>query len=138
MLEKILCVDDDAITLMLSKKVIAKMNFAQEITTTKNGEEAIRYFDNLAEELKDNPTLSYPKLVFLDLNMPVMNGWDFLEDYIKKGHNNAFPLTKVIILSSTINPDDVSNSKKYPFVIDFLTKPISTEMLENIKPLFSE
>ena len=76
MLDLILCVDDDPITLMLCKMVIAKSSFASEIITAQNGEEALNYFDdlklnNLGAEIK-----KYPSLVFLDLNMPVMDGWE--------------------------------------------------------------
>ena len=79
MLDKILCVDDDPITLMLCKKVVERVEFAKEIITAKNGQEAIQYFDNLAQELKNNIPVVYPKLVLLDLNMPIMDGWQFLD-----------------------------------------------------------
>ena len=57
MLDKILCVDDDPITLMLCKKVVERVEFAKEIITAKNGEEAIQYFDNLFEERKNNDSI---------------------------------------------------------------------------------
>lgn len=128
MLDKILCVDDDPITLMLCKMVITKALFSKEITTAKNGEEAIKYFDTL-KTLDPN---SKPQLIFLDLNMPVMDGWEFLDSF-KTAAYSEFHDTKVIILSSTIDPEDLKKSKKYPMVIDFLSKPISKEMLEFLK-----
>jgi len=134
MLDKIFCVDDDPITLMLCKKVIERVEFAKEIITAQNGEEAIQYFHDLAENAKDN--VPYPKLTFLDLNMPVMNGWEFLEVYLQKGYQNLFPDAKFIVLSSTIDPDDVNQAKKYPIVVDFLSKPITKEMLEDLKSRF--
>jgi CheY-like chemotaxis protein len=132
-LEKILCVDDDAITLMLCKKVIERISFAQEVVTAKNGEEAIVYFDELAQQHQSQGTASYPKLTFLDLNMPVMNGWEFLDSYLKKGYCEVFPDAEFIVLSSTIDPQDVEKTKVYPMVIDFLSKPITKEMLEELK-----
>lgn len=134
MLEKILCVDDDTITLMLCKKVIERVSFAHEVLTAKNGEEAIVYFDELAEQFRKNLSNSYPKLIFLDLNMPVMNGWEFLDSYLKKGYCEVFPEAEFIVLSSTIDPQDVEKTKGYPMVIDFLSKPITKEMLEELKP----
>ncbi len=128
MLEKILCIDDDPITLMLCKMVITKASFSNEITTAKNGEEAIKYFDSL----KTTDTNNKPQLIFLDLNMPVMDGWEFLDSFKTESYSQ-FHDTKVIILSSTINPEDLEKSKKYPMVIDFLSKPISKEMLEYLK-----
>lgn len=136
MLEKILCVDDDIITLMLCKKVIERVSFAHEVLTAKNGEEAIVYFDELAQLIQENASTSYPKLIFLDLNMPIMNGWEFLDCYLKKGYCEVFPEAEFIVLSSTIDPQDVEKTKGYPMVIDFLSKPITKEMLEELKPKF--
>ena len=133
MLEKILFIDDDPITLMLCKMVISKSLFSKEIVTAKNGEEALKYFNTL-KLAKTDAQLTKPQLIFLDLNMPVMGGWEFLDSFSTvdySGYNN----TKVIILSSTIDPEDLEKSKKYPMVIDFLSKPISKEMLEYIKEI---
>jgi CheY-like chemotaxis protein len=131
MLDKILCVDDDAITLMLCKKVIERVGFAKEIITAQNGEEAFAYFQALAKQPEFNP--DYPKLILLDLNMPIMNGWEFLDTYQESGYQNIFKEAKFIVLSSTIDPQDVDKAKKYSAVLDFLSKPITKEMLEELK-----
>ncbi|MBF6639932.1 response regulator [Flavobacterium sp. J49] len=136
MLNKILCVDDDAITLMLCKKVIERVAFAHEVLTAKNGEEAIFYFNELAPLFKENQTMPYPKLTFLDLNMPIMNGWEFLDNYLQNGYHELFTEAQFIVLSSTIDPQDVEKTKSYPMVIDFLSKPITKEMLEILKQKF--
>lgn len=136
MIDKIFCIDDDVITLMLCKKVIERVSFAQEVLTAKNGEEAISYFMELAPKYKLDENLQYPKLIFLDLNMPIMNGWEFLDNYLLNDYHNLFKEAKFIILSSTIDPQDVSKSKEYPMVIDFLSKPITKEMLEELKLIF--
>lgn len=128
MLNKILCVDDDPITLMLYKMVIAKASFTEEIITAKNGQEALDYYDNL----KANNDSAFPELIFLDLNMPVMGGWEFLDNFTKSNYDQ-FNKTKVIVLSSTIDPNDIEKVKKYPIVIDFMSKPVTKEMLEKLK-----
>ena len=128
MLDTILCIDDDAITLMLCKMVIAKASFSSDIATAKNGEEALKYFDTI----KITNSINKPQLIFLDLNMPVMGGWEFLDSFSTSVYSD-YNETKVIILSSTIDPEDLKKSKKYPMVIDFLSKPISKEMLEYLK-----
>jgi CheY-like chemotaxis protein len=117
---------------MLCKKVVERVGFAKEIITAKHGLEAIEYFDNLFEESKLNDSIVYPKLVLLDLNMPVLDGWGFLETYILKEYDNLFSSTKFIVLSSSVDPYDINRSKSYP-VIGFLSKPITKEMLENLK-----
>ena len=127
MLNKILCIDDDAITLMLCKKVISKTGFSKETETAHNGEEALKYFDAIKKTGINNHTL--PQLIFLDLNMPVMGGWEFLDSFCNTEYIE-FNQTPIIVLSSTIDPEDLERTKKYPMVIDFLSKPISTSMLE--------
>ena len=138
MLDLILCVDDDPITLMLCKMVIKKSEFAKEIITAQNGEDALNYFDelklnNLGAEIKN-----YPTLIFLDLNMPVMGGWEFLDNFSRETYTSCFSKTKVIVLSSTIDPQDIEKAKTYPMVLDFMSKPITTEMLEDLKSIFGK
>lgn len=133
MLDQILCVDDDPITLMLCKKVIIKASFSNEIITSQNGEEALLYFNKIKHDNNpDSETKKHPQLIFLDLNMPVMGGWEFL-DAFNTPEYSEFNSIKVIVLSSTIDPVDLEKAKTYPMVIDFLSKPISTSMLEYLK-----
>ena len=132
MLDQILCIDDDPITLMLCKKVIIKCAFSNEIITAQNGEEALSYFNNIKTANNQNKVIQHPQLVFLDLNMPVMGGWEFL-DYFSRSEFSEFHNVKVVVLSSTIDPEDLQNAKKYPMVIDFLSKPITQSMLEYLK-----
>ncbi|WP_298115079.1 response regulator [Flavobacterium sp.] len=131
MLSKILCVDDDPITLMLCKKVISKAEFSNEIDTAPNGEKALLYLENIIEEKNDDT--QFPELIFLDLNMPVMNGWEFLDIFSTDKYSKVFKNTKVIVLSSTIDPKDIEKSKSYPMVINFLSKPITLEILKSIE-----
>ena len=64
--------------------------------------------------------------------MPVMGGWEFL-DCFNSEEFSEFNSIKVVVLSSTIDPEDFEKSKQYPMVIDFLSKPISQSMLEHLK-----
>jgi CheY-like chemotaxis protein len=132
MLDLIMCIDDDPITLMLLKKVINKALFSKEIITAQNGEEALEFFKSLKNAPTKNTITNQPQLIFLDLNMPVMGGWEFLDHFNTPEYLN-FNNTKVIILSSTIDPEDINKSKTYPIVIDFLPKPITTSMLDYLK-----
>ncbi|EJL67025.1 response regulator [Flavobacterium sp. CF136] len=130
MMEQILCIDDDPITLMLSRKVIEKSSFSDEIITAQNGEEALLYFNTL--KYSKAKIVKKPQLIFLDLNMPVMGGWEFL-DYFTSPAYDEFNSVNVIVLSSTINPEDLLKAKKYPIIKDFLSKPITKAMLEYLK-----
>jgi CheY-like chemotaxis protein len=133
MFDKILCVDDDPITLMLYKKVLTIANFSKEIDSANNGKQALTYFDNLKSEIVSNSNTVFPKIVFLDLNMPILSGWEFLDIFTQNGYSSVFPDTKVIVMSSTIDPKDIEKSKSYPMVIEFLSKPITKEMLRTLQ-----
>ena len=81
-------------------------------------------------------TSSIPELIFLDLNMPVMGGWKFLELFTSE-HYSEFNNVKVIILSSTIDPQDLAKAKAFNMVADFLPKPITVGVLDYLKEKFN-
>ncbi len=110
MLETILCVDDDPITLMLCKMVIKKASFSNEIATAKNGEEALNYFNTLKNTNPNGEQKKQPQLIFLDLNMPIMGGWEFLDSFSTSDYSD-YNHIKTIILSSSIDPEDLQKSK---------------------------
>ncbi|MNL49817.1 hypothetical protein D3C87_1727780 [compost metagenome] len=65
--------------------------------------------------------------------MPVMGGWEFLDHFTSEDYNEFNTAASVIVLSSTIDPEDLAKAKKYPIIIDFLSKPITQPMLEYLK-----
>jgi len=131
MIRTVFCIDDDLITLALCEMVIKKSFFAEEVLSAKNGKEGLNYFSSLFT--KGNTAIAEvpPQLIFLDLNMPVMNGWDFLEEYLMK-YADRLPDTKVVIVSSTVNPEDFSKANRYDIVIDFINKPLTIEGMEEL------
>lgn len=131
MINQVFCIDDDQITLILCDMVIKKAGFAQNVITAKNGREGLAWFSNYFSKANKAERQEPPRLIFLDLNMPVMNGWDFLEDYLMK-YADRIPDTKVVIISSTVNPEDFSRANRYEIVIDFINKPLTTEGLEDL------
>jgi CheY-like chemotaxis protein len=131
MLETIMCIDDDPITQMLIKKVVQKVAFSKEIITAQNGEEALGILNQLKSGNNKATNIS-PQIIFLDLNMPVMGGWEFL-DFFNTLNYSEFNTIKVVILTSTIDPEDIEKSKTYPNVITFQSKPITVEMLDHIR-----
>lgn len=133
MLNKVLFIDDDNVALMLNGKLVEKANFAKETLTALNGKLALDYYSDLLESQGDT---DYPQLVFLDLNMPIMDGWDFLKEFSNTFYPH-FSGTKIIVLSSSINPEDLQKSKTFPMVIDFIPKPVSIEILNRLKNEFA-
>jgi len=129
-MELIMCIDDDPITLMLFKKVVQKASFSEEIITASNGQDAITQINTINNDISNQK--KKPQLIFLDLNMPVMGGWEFI-DLFNSSYSLNLNNTKIIILTSTIDPEDIKKSKSYPNVIEFLPKPITIEMLNHLK-----
>lgn len=123
---KLCVIDDDMIYTMTVKKLIEHYGLCEEPITFKNGQEAIDYL----KENTDNDS-NVPDIIFLDLNMPVLDGWGFLDEY--KDILKALKKTvKVYISSSSVNELDISKAKSYPYVSDYLVKPPTLPMLQQI------
>ncbi|MBX2930360.1 MAG: response regulator [Chitinophagaceae bacterium] len=132
MLQSIFIVDDDPITVEICEFVIRKTKFGNKITHFANGQKCIHFFSTYFEKKNHDENIQIPELIFLDLNMPVMDGWQFLEDYTNK-YSNRLPNTKIAILTSSINPQDFMKAQEYNVVIEFIHKPLIAELVEEMK-----
>ena len=117
----IFLVDDDKLFIFLTKKTINATKLVSEIKEFNDGEQAIDYL----KQISDTSHL-LPDVIFLDLSMPIMDGWGFLEEYIKLEPKVGKKI-KVYILSSSISPHDVERSRHISAVSDFLVKPLMKE-----------
>ena len=131
MISNILMIEDDSITQMLNKMVMKNTQFCESVEVVSNGDMAIEYLENFILNGTENYNKK-PDLILLDLNMPLMDGWDFLDIY-KKKYALLFPNTKILILSSTANPMDKERAKNDPLIIGFETKPLSFNLVEGLK-----
>ncbi len=129
MFNKVLLIDDDEITLMLCEFVLEDQQIAKEIIKFNNGYEGKAFFEQLKEQALLGNNSATPALIFLDLNMPIMNGWDLLDDLLDL-NPNLCELTKVILLSSTVDPQDLARAETYEIVFDFLNKPLDEASIE--------
>lgn len=127
-LKNILLIEDNMILNFLHKSLIEKMNIAEEIHFELNGQEALSY---LNIELKRTFTSCFPDIIFLDLNMPVMGGWEFLDEYKKLCLEKGIA-TPLYILTSSPNPDDEERASNIKEVSGFFQKPLTEEMLSTI------
>lgn len=130
MIKKLLLVEDDPITQMLERIILSNAGFCSETVSLDNGQIAIDWLEQAVHNIDEKTET--PELVFLDLNMPMMDGWEFLKLFEEK-YAEKFTNTKVIILSSTVNPLDWEKSKEHELVIGFEKKPLSMEALERLK-----
>ena len=128
---RICIIDDDAICVFGIKRALASINFTPEISVFENGLDALENFKKL---LLEDAVL--PSILFLDLNMPIMDGWEFLEDFVKLPNHN---LDKVIIyiISSSVDPKDLRRVKDFDVVDNYILKPIAPKDLESVLQNFS-
>ena len=121
-------IDDDLKFSFITKTLLSKISFAREIVDYSDASVAL-------DELKKNTqngSGKLPDIIFLDLNMPGMDGWDFLEEYksLPASFRNE---CKLYVLSSSIDPVDKTKSLSYNFVTDFITKPLAREKVNSIQ-----
>ncbi|MFC0779210.1 response regulator [Flavobacterium sp. HJSW_4] len=125
--KKILFIDDNPTDRFIAKKMIEKCSFAQEVILSESAYQALEYLSSL----EDEPN-SLPEFIFLDINMPGMDGYGFLEEYSK------FPETVkaksiIFMLTTSLHPDDLKRAQDNPLVVRFINKPISRDKLEIIQ-----
>jgi len=128
-IHKVYLIDDDEINNFICTNILKKIDFSDEVVAFESGSEALEALNRAVESGEDS---EIPDVIFLDINMPIMNGWDFLEEYkpLKQRINKGIAL---FMLSSSIYQADVEKSKQYDEVVDFVTKPLNADILNEIK-----
>lgn len=120
-INKTCIIDDDEIYIFGTKRLIENNKFSKDITVYKNGLEALNH---LQKEIID-----LPNVILLDLNMPIMDGWQFLDAFSKL---NISKEVAIFIVSSSVNQSDLIKAKSYSIVKDYLVKPLKVSSFEKI------
>ncbi len=115
-------IDDDSIYTFTIKKLIEKNNLADKIDVFKNGRDALDALNDKA--LSDR---GYPDIILLDINMPVIDGWQFMEEFVNFSDKSSIVLYMV---SSSIDARDVIKSKSFKEIKDFIVKPVTLQSLK--------
>lgn len=131
-LDCICIVDDDEIYTFLLKKTLKKMDICNDISIYINGQEAIESINQLIDS---NQTL--PDIILLDINMPLLDGWEFLGEY-EKIKDKLKKQIDIYIASSSISTGDINKAKGHNEVVDFLVKPINVDTLLKISTRITE
>ena len=116
-------IDDDTIYQIIVSKIIQKSEMFSTISSFKNGKEAL---DAVINSLNDNEIL--PDIILLDINMPVMDGWEFMEE-MKLLKPSITKQIIVYVVSSSIAVEDKNKSKTYPDILGYLSKPVNINNL---------
>lgn len=116
-------IDDDPISILVCETLLKKTKFAEKVISFQNGVEGLKF---LKRRFEDGGGL--PDIIFLDVLMPMMSGWEFLEAYEQV---ESLPEKKphVMMLSAAFDPADRRKAESSPLVTDFISKPITTEIL---------
>lgn len=121
-------IDDDDMYVNLITRIIDAKKLSKNLLIFDNGKKALDYFVSALKTLEKR---EIPQVILLDLNMPVMDGWQFLTELGKHKFENLNDTT-IYIVSSSINPADIERSKAIEKVTDFLIKPVNFEQLEKV------
>ncbi|WP_339839539.1 response regulator [uncultured Maribacter sp.] len=123
-LNSILLIDDDPATNFVHRFAIKKTKLTENVTVVANGKEALEY-------LQSNDSIPKPNIIFLDINMPIMNGWQFLEEYERLNANTQGDIV-LIMLTTSLNPDDLHKANTFSTINGYRNKPLTTKMIEEI------
>ena len=118
----ILLIDDDEPTNFLNKLTLEQAGCARQIHIAQSGQEALDYLQ---------VTALRPDLIFLDINMPAMDGWEFLERYRSLPPARKADIV-LIMLTTSLNPDDEQRTREYPEIAGFENKPLSEQRLKEL------
>jgi len=124
-------IDDSEIDNFINLKMIESCHFAENVHVYSSGKSALEYLKNM-ERSKGTFNSSVPELIFLDINMPGLDGFQFADEFEKLDAQFRAGI-KIIVLTSSINPEDSKKSKQFPGIIDFITKPLTQTALMAIK-----
>ena len=128
-LERILLVDDDETTNYINTRVLTKTNVAQHIDVVNNGDEALDYLRTQAP-LETGKNFMAPDLMFVDIKMSVMDGFEFLDEY--RNLNPEMKAKKVNMLSSSASFYDLQRLQQYPEVAQHISKPLTVAHVKEI------
>ncbi len=125
-LKKILLIDDDTINNFIVINKLKNIGLVENTVSVLNGQEGIDYLQKCILENSD-----FPELILLDINMPILDGWGFLEEFSKleKTYQNK---TSIYMVSSSVYNEDIERSKKYSSIKMFISKPLVRERLNEI------
>ena len=125
---KIMLIDDDPINNLISRETIRHFDPAIDVVEYDKPDEALEYLTTQSKLRTQN----IPDVIFLDLNMPLINGWSFLDEYkhILQFFNTDIEL---FLLTSSINHKDIQKAQSFPIITHYISKPLTVRVLEKIK-----
>lgn len=128
--KNIMVIDDNPIDRYIAEKTIRKHHFAENVLQMQSAMDALTYLS------ANEKNKSLPEVLLLDINMPEINGFEFLEKYAVLPQAIRQNIT-VFMLSTSLNEDDINTAEQNPFVEKFLNKPLNEETLNTIRKIIN-
>ena len=127
----VLVIDDDEPTNYFNQMIVEQAGCTEKIKVAQSGQEALDYLATSVELACQDDTFPCPDLIFLDINMPAMDGWEFLEQYrqLKKERRNQ---VIVVMLTTSLFQEDMIRAQGIPEITAFENKPLTPEKLKKI------
>lgn len=123
---KVLVIDDDPIFQYIAEKIFKKTNLFEETTCFLDANSALEYL----LQNKDNPDV-LPDVILLDIYMPALNGWEFINQY-EQISDSLGKRVPIYILTSSVDPKEIARSKSHPSVKKFTSKPMTFEFIHDL------
>ncbi|GGH22193.1 response regulator [Sphingobacterium alkalisoli] len=127
--KRVLVIDDAKIDRYMAEKIMKKYDFTDTVVMVESAMDGLE----LLEACLENPG-SLPELIFLDINMPQMSGFDFLDEYARFPEHIKKKCI-IIMLSSSIHPEDKYRAMESPYVYKFLSKPLNADKLQEVSQI---
>ncbi len=137
-LKTILLIDDDEATNFLNEMNIQNTEIAEQVVIAWNGKEALEYLTNTGMYANNGSNFPQPDLIFLDINMPVMDGWEFIKAYHALDENQKGKKV-VVMLTTSINEDDRIKAATISEITNFKSKPLlPDDLMELVEAYFPD
>ena len=127
----ILLIDDDEPTTFLSSVFIQEADCTENIQIADSAQKALNYLNGSDGLVCGDNNYIHPELIFLDINMPAMNGWEFLKEYNDLEDEQKGNIV-IIMLTTSLNPDDKAKAEETPHIAGFENKPLTDEKLAGL------
>lgn len=128
-LNSVVLIDDNEVDNMINQKLMRSSKFAKNIYVYTSGKAALEFFQNI-DQNPGFPKELIPQLVLLDINMPLMNGFLFIESF-KKLSDRMQDNIRIVLLTSSVNPQDMQKAKEMDIILEYISKPLSKDKLES-------
>ncbi|TAG57745.1 MAG: response regulator [Cytophagales bacterium] len=123
-------IDDNEIDNLINQKMIESINMTENIFIHSGAKSALEYLKNI-EKIKIGAENFLPELIFLDIDMPLMDGFQFIDEFDKLSDTTKL-YCKIVLLTSSLDPKDISKSKKNTQILKYMNKPLSQDNLKKL------